>query len=289
MSKVFNMVGGVGGPSASIFVTGLSDTDTVTATNGSKTLTGKWYSDRSGFLIYPIKDIGTWTVTATDGINTATQDVLVDVITEYTISLSIKPIFRLDFSDGTINPSINTQNTSVTTNGTVELTSGSAYFNYNGEIRLSPPVFSNGQKSWHWKIKPSSISNYNSLYDDTNGASASGVGFAVNIGTDGDYRGFTEYGGGTSSMVVAIPALSANTEYDIVVTTTGDTTTNGTKLYINGQLTGSGTLRLDSELCNGEHAHIGYNYASPYGYAGYIYLYEFYDRILTPDEILSFQ
>lgn len=42
MSKVFNMVGGGGGPAASIFVTGLSETDTVTATNGSKTLAGKW-------------------------------------------------------------------------------------------------------------------------------------------------------------------------------------------------------------------------------------------------------
>lgn len=41
MSKVFNMVGG-GGSAASIFVTGLSETYTVTATNGSKTLTGKW-------------------------------------------------------------------------------------------------------------------------------------------------------------------------------------------------------------------------------------------------------
>ena len=89
MSKVFNMVGGGGGPAASIFVTGLSETDTVTATNGSKTLTGKWYSDRSGFLIYPIKDIGTWTVTATDGTKTATQDVLVDVITEYEIEMSL--------------------------------------------------------------------------------------------------------------------------------------------------------------------------------------------------------
>lgn len=42
MSKVFNMVGGGGGPSASIFVTGLSETDTVTATNGSKTKVGVW-------------------------------------------------------------------------------------------------------------------------------------------------------------------------------------------------------------------------------------------------------
>ena len=33
---------GAGGEKASIFVTGLSETDTVTATKGSKTLTGKW-------------------------------------------------------------------------------------------------------------------------------------------------------------------------------------------------------------------------------------------------------
>lgn len=42
-----------------------------------------------GFLISKIKDYGTWTVTATDGINTATQDVLVDVITEYEIEMSL--------------------------------------------------------------------------------------------------------------------------------------------------------------------------------------------------------
>ena len=43
-----------------------------------------------GFLIKPIRDLGTWTVTATDGINTATQDVLVDVITEYEIEMTYK-------------------------------------------------------------------------------------------------------------------------------------------------------------------------------------------------------
>ena len=36
---------GASGETASIFVTGLSETDTVTATKGSKTLTGKWKSD----------------------------------------------------------------------------------------------------------------------------------------------------------------------------------------------------------------------------------------------------
>ena len=36
------LTSGISKPGASISVTGLSETDTVTATNGSKTLTGKW-------------------------------------------------------------------------------------------------------------------------------------------------------------------------------------------------------------------------------------------------------
>ena len=43
-----------------------------------------------GFLIKPIRDLGTWTVTATNGTKTATQDVLVDVITEYEIEMDYK-------------------------------------------------------------------------------------------------------------------------------------------------------------------------------------------------------
>ena len=44
-----------------------------------------------GFLISKIKDYGTWTVTATDGTNTATQDVLVDSAMQYDIELSYIP------------------------------------------------------------------------------------------------------------------------------------------------------------------------------------------------------
>lgn len=43
-----------------------------------------------GFLIKPIRDFGTWTVTATNGEKTDTQDVMVDVITEYVIEMSYK-------------------------------------------------------------------------------------------------------------------------------------------------------------------------------------------------------
>jgi len=45
----------------------------------------------SYWLIDGIRDFGTWTVTATNGTRTATQDVLVDVITEY----EIKMVYRL--------------------------------------------------------------------------------------------------------------------------------------------------------------------------------------------------
>ena len=39
---VLTQGGGTGGASASIFITGLSETDTVTATKGNKTVNGKW-------------------------------------------------------------------------------------------------------------------------------------------------------------------------------------------------------------------------------------------------------
>lgn len=44
----------------------------------------------SSFKISPIRSLGTWTVTATDGEQTATQDVLVDVITDYEIEMGYK-------------------------------------------------------------------------------------------------------------------------------------------------------------------------------------------------------
>lgn len=42
------------------------------------------------WLIDGIRDFGTWTVTATNGTQTATRDVLVDVITEYEITMSYR-------------------------------------------------------------------------------------------------------------------------------------------------------------------------------------------------------
>lgn len=84
------IVGTLTVPTASIKVTGLSQSDTVTAAMGSKTKTATWVTDGSCWLIDGIRDFGTWTVTATNGTQTATQDVLVDVITEYEITMAYR-------------------------------------------------------------------------------------------------------------------------------------------------------------------------------------------------------
>ena len=55
----------------------------------------------NGFLIKPIRDLGTWTVTATDGEETIIQDVLIDVITKYEIKMyyHVNYLMLYDFGD----------------------------------------------------------------------------------------------------------------------------------------------------------------------------------------------
>ena len=107
MSLSVKTQGGSGGFFPSIFVIGLTDTDTVCATMGNKTVNGVWETrtvdetEVSGFLISPLREFGTWTVTATNGEKTATQDVLVDVATEFeiVISYSVNYLMLYDFGD----------------------------------------------------------------------------------------------------------------------------------------------------------------------------------------------
>lgn len=89
--NVLTQGGGAGGEFASIFVTGLSATDTVAAVKDGKTVQGKWNSAENRFEISKIKEYGMWTVTATNGEETITQDVLVDAAVEYEIEM----LFRL--------------------------------------------------------------------------------------------------------------------------------------------------------------------------------------------------
>ncbi len=84
--NVLTQGGGAGGESASIFVTGLDENSTVTAAKDGKVLQGKWNSAESRFEI-TIKEYGMWAVEATNGTNTATQDVLVDAAVTFEISM----------------------------------------------------------------------------------------------------------------------------------------------------------------------------------------------------------
>lgn len=81
-----SIISGNSGETASIFVTGLSATDTVTATKDGKTYSGEW--NGTAWVFLKLKEYGTYTITATDGTNTATQDVLVDMATQYDIQIS---------------------------------------------------------------------------------------------------------------------------------------------------------------------------------------------------------
>lgn len=93
--------GSAGGKSASIFITGLDKGSTVTATKDGKTLNGVWNSEENRFEITGITDYGMWTVTATDGDSTVTQDVLVDVALEYQIVMVYEANYLMlyDFGD----------------------------------------------------------------------------------------------------------------------------------------------------------------------------------------------
>lgn len=82
--------GASGGMTASIIVNGLSETDIVTASNGSKTKNGVWNATDRCHEINGITDLGLWTVTATNGERTDTQDVLIEVIGLHEIEMDYK-------------------------------------------------------------------------------------------------------------------------------------------------------------------------------------------------------
>lgn len=90
MSLSVKTQGGTGGMTASIFVTGLSESDTVTASYGDKTKVAIWNSTESRHEITGIGDKGMWTVTATNGKKTRTQEVLVDGAFDYEIEMDYK-------------------------------------------------------------------------------------------------------------------------------------------------------------------------------------------------------
>lgn len=94
-------VGGGGSVIAFISVTYPAGS-TCTCTNGVKTLTAK---NTSGTYVFSISDPGTWTVTATDGTNTESQEIVVSEYTAYFVELSFDSIAKLKtYADGISSP-----------------------------------------------------------------------------------------------------------------------------------------------------------------------------------------
>lgn len=77
---LFNtIIGGNGGETVTIFVTGLSETDTVTVTKDGRTYNGKWVSSENIWSFTKLKGIGTYTVTATNGTDTVSTQVTIEL------------------------------------------------------------------------------------------------------------------------------------------------------------------------------------------------------------------
>lgn len=77
---LFNtIIGGNGGETVAIFVTGLSETDIVTVTKDGRTYNGKWVSSENIWSFTKLKGIGTYTVTATNGTDTNSKQVTIEL------------------------------------------------------------------------------------------------------------------------------------------------------------------------------------------------------------------
>lgn len=77
---LFNtIIVGNGGETVTIFVTGLSETDTVTVTKDGRTYNGKWVSSENIWSFTKLKGIGTYTVTATNGTDTVSTQVTIEL------------------------------------------------------------------------------------------------------------------------------------------------------------------------------------------------------------------
>lgn len=73
------IIGGSCGETVTIFVTGLSETDTVTVTKDGRTYNGKWVSSENIWSFTKLKGIGTYTVTATNGADTVSTQVTIEL------------------------------------------------------------------------------------------------------------------------------------------------------------------------------------------------------------------
>ena len=90
------IISGNGGETVTIFVTGLSETDTVTVTKDGRTYNGKWVSNKNIWSFTKLKGTGTYTVTATDGTDTNSKQVTIELAGQSkTVDLTFTKIYGI--------------------------------------------------------------------------------------------------------------------------------------------------------------------------------------------------
>lgn len=93
--------GGAGGESASIFVKGLNETDSVKAVlmSSDKTIQGKWVTrgENVGWEIAPIKTYGIWEVTSIRGTSIIKKEVSINSATMYELNITYNKVINGDF------------------------------------------------------------------------------------------------------------------------------------------------------------------------------------------------
>lgn len=97
-----NIGGDSGGFYPSVFITGLYETDTVSMAGEGKTYIPKWTTVNgvSGWYFPKITKLGTYTIIATDGTNTATEEILIDAAIEFEIAVMLH-FDIVSWADGT--------------------------------------------------------------------------------------------------------------------------------------------------------------------------------------------
>ena len=210
---------------------------------------------------------------------------------------SIQPYFRLAFTNG-LTPEIAPVGTTVTAVGTV-----TTYYGHsdteNGALHISPNPFIVGPKTYRFKYKQSAVRLYAGLYTDWIGFGSGTYGYIINVGSDNATAAKTGGGvwyirrvvrwvnNGAGNYLLQLPTQTADQVYDLVFTTTGDTTTDGCKLYVDGVLVDTFTLPMNESQVNGSYAQLMEQGTGGNGFAGSVYLMELYDRVLTADEVLE--
>lgn len=190
------------------------------------------------------------------------------------------PYFRLGFSNG-LTPEISPEGVSVSTSGSVTVNTGNAYIN-SGQIDISPtPLLGNQTVRIKYMLAPQRT--YTSLYA-TNGFSGSTrKGFGILRGTSANYSFLQFLYQPSYNKTISLPTDTSYLPYDLVFTVEG----TSVNVYRNGALIAADTIPHIYDASSPNMTSLGYNYSSPYGYQGYFYLYEIYNRVLSADEILK--